>query len=325
MLYDSDKIKPATESNILSKTTEYDIYSYYIGRKVPVNTKFNSPLRKDDNPSFGLFVSKKTRNLLFKDQGTGVVGNCFKFVQLLYGLSTYKEALNKINEDLSLGLLERSSIGVVVRDKYNPSRTRMAVKKKNFNDFDLKYWYKFGITRETLRKFNVFPIKKLWVNDAVHKFFYSKREPMYAFRIYNKFKIYRPLSPHSDRFLGNCNKYDVQGLQQLEDKGDTLVITKSMKDVMVLYELGFNAVAPNSESSVLPRSIMSNLRSRFDNIIVLYDNDNTGINGMIKMKKTYRVKCVFIPKRYGVKDISDFFSKYGFEESLNLLNVWLKS
>ena len=39
---------------ILSKVTEYDIYSAYIGN-FKVGMIYNSPFRQDKNPSFGLF------------------------------------------------------------------------------------------------------------------------------------------------------------------------------------------------------------------------------------------------------------------------------
>lgn len=321
MLYDSDKIKPATEENILKRTTEYDIYSYYIGRKVPINTKFNSPLREDNNPSFGLFVAKKSRSLLFKDQGTGETGNCFKFVRLLKGLKYHVETLQTINKDLNLGLLKRSSKGITVKDRYKPARTHIAIKRKHLTEYDLDYWYQFGITRDTLKRFKVSPISKVWVNDVIKPYIYSKKEPMYAYQIYNKFKVYRPKSEYRERFLGNCNKYDIQGMEQLRKKGELLVITKSLKDVMVLYELGYSSIAPNSESSIIPSSIMSHLRARFNKVVVLYDNDLAGIKGMIDLKKEYKLSCKFIPLNYEVKDISDFVKSYGKIEANKLLKM----
>jgi len=318
MLYDSDNIKPVTEENILERTTEYDIYSYYIGYKIPINTKFNSPLREDNNPSFGLFVAKKTRQLLFKDMGTDTSGNCFKFVQLYKGLRSYKDALHEINKDLNIGLLKKSEKGVTVRNKFKPSRTHIAVKRKHFTDNDLEFWSQFGISRETLRKFNVSPVKRVWVNDKIKSFIYTDNNPIYAYKIYNKFKIYRPYG--EQKFLSNCNQYDIQGFEQLPKRGgDLLIITKSLKDAMVLYELGYIAIAPNSESISIPDKIVNYLNKQFKNIILFYDNDKTGIAGMLKHKKQHNFKCRFIPLQYKSKDISDFTKDYGITESVTLL------
>ena len=85
MVYDTTKIKDnvsITLDWILSKVTEYDIYAAYIGN-FKVGMIYNSPLRKDKTPSFGCYYSKKTKQLMFKDHGTGECGNVIKFVYYL--------------------------------------------------------------------------------------------------------------------------------------------------------------------------------------------------------------------------------------------------
>lgn len=165
MLYDTTIIEPATEDNILKKTTEYDIYSYYIGHRIIVGSKFNSPLRKDRSPSFGLFISRTSNSLLFKDQATGESGNCFKFVQLKAHLSSYKAALSQINADLSLGLLNASEHGLNVKNNYKASRTDIKIRRKNFTKIDDLYWEQFNINRDILKKFDVYPVSHVWLND----------------------------------------------------------------------------------------------------------------------------------------------------------------
>ena len=82
-MYDKRRVKKPTEcitlDYILSKVTEYDIYAHYLGQ-FKVGAIYNSPFRKDKNPSFGVYYSKRTKQLLFKDHGTGECGN----VCLLY-------------------------------------------------------------------------------------------------------------------------------------------------------------------------------------------------------------------------------------------------
>ena len=64
MIYDTTNIKDnadmVTLEWILSKVTEYDIYAKYIGQ-FKVGMIYNSPFRKDKNPSFGIFYSKRTK------------------------------------------------------------------------------------------------------------------------------------------------------------------------------------------------------------------------------------------------------------------------
>ena len=105
MLYDTTNIKDEvniTLDYILSKVTEYDIYAAYIGN-FKVGMIYNSPFRKDKNPSFGCFYSRTTKQLMFKDHGTGDCGNVIKFVSLLTGLTNYSDIL--IIQLISLKLL----------------------------------------------------------------------------------------------------------------------------------------------------------------------------------------------------------------------------
>ena len=89
---------------------------------------------------------------------------------------------------------------------------------------------------------------------------------------------------------------------------------------MTLYSFGITAIAPNSEHLFISEKQFEKLKARFKNIYVFYDNDLTGISNMNKIRKKFNVKCLWIPKKYGVKDISDFYQRYGQEETLKLIN-----
>lgn len=58
-------------------------------------------------------------------------------------------------------------------------------------------------------------------------------------------------------------------LWAVASKGDILFITKSMKDVMCLHEMGIPAVSPSSESTFLPKDVLEQLKTRFKRIIIL--------------------------------------------------------
>lgn len=90
---------------------------------------------------------------------------------------------------------------------------------------------------------------------------------------------------------------------------ENLIITKSLKDVMFLYENSFSALAPNSEGIIFPEKQMNKFLKNFKNIIIFYDNDLAGFRGARKYKKTYPyVNCIFLKRQYA-KDISDFYKK----------------
>ena len=124
------------------------------------------------------------------------------------------------------------------------------------------------------------------------------------------------------RFLSNTGKNFIQGSKQLPDTGDLLVITKSMKDVMALYEFGIPAIAPCSEVLFISKQQLKKLKERFKHIIVMYDNDLPGISNMVKFKKQ-NPEAIYhwIPRAYKAKDITDFYKKYGKLETIKFIKL----
>jgi 5S rRNA maturation endonuclease (ribonuclease M5) len=196
-----------------------------------------------------------------------------------------------------------------------PSKV-IGVKRKYFTKTDDDYWTQYGIDREVLKHFHVTPIESFWVNDIKQSFVYTKDCPMYAYKVYNKFKIYRPYAKRrEDKWRNNCGPYDIQGWEQLPENGDIIIITKSLKDVMVLYELGYPAIAPQSENSTIPTKVVNDLKTRFEEVIILFDNDKPGLEAAEKLSIKQRLKYTYLPLSYAllysVKDVSDAVKELG--------------
>ncbi len=320
-------VEKITEEEILKRTTEFDIYDFYMPTKFEIGKIMSSPFRNDQNPSFGIFKSSKTGSLLFKDQATGDIGNCFKFVKILT-YKTYKEALKDIWSNIIEKNIQPSKQGKIIRDRYKNRKTMISIKRKNFTKSDDEYWGQYKITRDILKKYQVYPISKMMVNDKPLEFKYSPDNPMYAYKVYNSFKIYRPYSEErKNKWRSNCGLYDIQGWEQLPKKGDLIVITKALKDVMVLSLFNVPAIAPQGEQSLIPKEVVNELKKRFKRIVMLYDYDEGGMMGVDKMKKEYGFEHVYIPKHYlelyNVKDISDHIKEFGFNKTKKLLKELL--
>lgn len=305
---------------ILSKVTEYDIYAKYIGQ-FKVGMIYNSPFRKDKNPSFGIYYSKRTKQLLFKDHGTGECGNVIKFVSLFTGKTEYNDILSDIVDKLNI----TNNTKLVSSKQYiPPTETVIGVVRQEFTDVDINYWKQFNISINTLKKFNVNSIKYYLYNEIV-KGTYKRENPMYAYKVYNNFKIYRPLADKYTKWRNNLTDYDIQGYEQLPQKGDILFITKSMKDVMCLYEMGYPAVSPSSESTFLPKDVLEQLKTRFKRIIILFDRDVAGVKRSRKLSRETGLEAMFINKKFKAKDISDAVKANNFEEIKNWLNETIKN
>ena len=144
---------------------------------------------------------------------------------------------------------------------------------------------------------------------------------MYAYKVYDKFKIYRPLASKYTKWRTNLTNRHVQGLAELPyEGGNLLVITKSLKDVMCLYEMGIDAIAASSETTFIPDDILKSLRYKWKHIVILYDRDATGMKKARDYSKQYKLDAIFVHKRFKSKDISDAVKNNNF----NIVKDWLQ-
>ena len=304
--------------DLLDKLTDYDIYSYYVGQ-FKIGKLFNSPLRSDDkNPSFAIFKGMNG-GLFFKDHGSGEGGNAIKFVKLYKNINT-KDELER--ELLRIVRKMNPNSGNAIRTysySVDSGPTDIGIVRQPFTDVDKQYWKQFHISIDTLKKFQVFSIKYFLCNRVVRGT-YKETSPMYAYKVDDKFKIYRPLASKYTKWRTNLTNRNVQGLSELPvEGGNLLIITKSLKDVMCLYEMGFNAIAASSETTFIPDDILDSLRHKWKNVIMLYDRDKTGMLESRKYSKQYKLDALFVHKRFKAKDISDAVK----DNSYNEVKQWL--
>lgn len=144
---------------------------------------------------------------------------------------------------------------------------------------------------------------------------------MYAYKVYDKFKIYRPLASKYTKWRTNLTNRHVQGLSESPSGGgNLLIITKSLKDVMCLYEMGYNAIAASSETTFIPEDILKSLKSKWKHIVILYDRDGPGMTNARKYCKQYKLDAIFVNKKFKSKDISDAVKNNNFNE----VKIWLQ-
>ena len=322
-----------TKELILSRFSEEQLMEYYLHLPVKKGL-FRSPLRRDKQPTCS-FYRNKSGTLIFKDFATGQHLNVFDVVQSIFKCN-YFESLRIIANDF--GIVRDSALRknpgkinlnpIKIKDK---EISKIQIEVQEFTDSELKWWGKYGISKDILKRFNVYSCKHVFLNDQL--FAKSQQHcPIFGYygKKYQGLELWRCYFPKrtSFRFITNWPSKKIQGYDQLPKKGKLLVITKSMKDSMCLYSCGITACAPNSENLFIPDKVLEDLKNRFKNIVVLYDNDRPGLYNMAKIRKEHpELTYVFIPKKYGSKDISDFYKDHGRKETLNLIKtfiLWLK-
>ena len=305
-----------TKEFLLSKNNEETYMTYYLG--VPVQKGlFKSPLRNDNHVTCSFFRGK-SGNLYFKDFADG---KCLTFegvVMEKYNC-TYHEALRIIAKDF--GLTSDAPVKkqvIKVQPKFEGDKqTFIQVEVKDFSEAELKWWGSFGITKDILNKFKIYSCKTVFLNGTIYAQS-AQHSPIYGYYFGKKenieqWRIYMPKRKEF-RFIGNVPTKTIQGYKQLPKTGKVVVITKSMKDVLCFHSLGIPAIAPNSETQFVS-----------EHIVLLYDNDLTGVRFTNKLRKQYPELIVtLIPRRTGAKDISDHYYMYGRDKTLELIKETIK-
>lgn len=320
-MYSTSSAITTSIKNLLEQLNDYDIYSYYLGN-IKLGKLINSPLRSgDDDPSFAIFKSRNG-DILFKDHGSGETGNSLKFVKLYKNITTRHE----LEQEL-LRIIKRMNPTSTIRQNrvnyVSNSSVEIGIVRQSFTNVDIEYWKQFHISVETLKLFNVFSIKYFLCNSVV-KGTYRINNPMYAYKVYDKFKIYRPLDKN-EKWRTNLTRNHIQGLEQLpKDHNKLLIITKSLKDVMCLYEMGFDSISPSSETTFIPENILNVLKSKYNNIVILFDRDKTGMIKSRDFSKQYGLDAIFVHKKFKSKDISDAIKNNKFDDVKDWLTKTLK-
>ena len=304
-----------TKELLLSHNTQETYLEHYLG--IPVKKGlFKSPscIRTDNKPTCAFY--KTNRGIVkYKD----FHGPTFDFIGAVMYLKncSYSTALRIIANDFNIIKSEKLEVNPpkisythTVLD--TTEKAKIQVEVKEFSEKELKWWKSFGITKTTLLKFKVFSIKSVFLNG---RYFTSSSDKTPIYGYYGGvdsdgvelWRIYTP-SKLKYRFLSNWPSTKIQGSRQIPKESDYIIITKSLKDVMTLYEFGLYSVAPTSETAIMSESKINYLKEKYKNVYILFDNDLAGVQYSHKYKKLYGIKCIFIKRNYA-KDISDLHKK----------------
>lgn len=319
-----------TKDMVLSNVSEYQIFKFYCQNFVEVGKLFRSDLRSDNTPSCSIKAFPK--GLYYKDFGTGEYYDCFSYVQRYMKVKfnedlNFQETLKVISNDL--GFIRKlgnkkiiPSLNYVgLPDKINRTNTIIRIKSREWKEYD-DYWDKYYLNRDILRFYNVVPISDYWIScnsdELINVYTETIGDPAYSYEHGSGIrKILRPFATKDKKWTSNIPRHIFSGWDQLEQNNTMLIVTKGLKDCMVYRLFGFNAISPQSENIFLNENQFELLSLRFKNIIINYDNDETGLKSMKNFSERFGIKSFIMPD--GIKDISDYISLNGYDQTKQLL------
>lgn len=330
----------AMTQNILKYIDDYNIFKFYIesmGKEFTTNVCINSPLRKDNHPSFGIFYSEEDNKFIFNDFARkNCSGDVFMFVQRMFPELSYNQILSKICVDFGLEDKIKCDTNVPktkVKDfEYNKNPNlskrlkKIGVKYRKFLRHDILYWEKFGITLKTLKKYNVYPITHIFkeffdgyssiVKADLHAYVYIECKDNIITH-----EVYQPFNTKGMKFIKTHNKGVHDGYSNLPKKGELLLITKSRKDVMSIHDtINIPSIGIQSESILIKDTVIEEYKSRFRHNLTLFDNDVTGINLALSYQDKYNIPGITIPRvKPGVTDYADLVKELGQSEARHIL------
>ena len=304
------------------------IFEYYLnlqeklcGQNLLILSPFNP---KDKRPSFSIFVGSNG-NYMFRDFSTSLNGDSIALVQKIFNLTTRGETAHKIVSDYNQWLLINKDDYALREFKIQRRYRVSGFVKTGWTTLDQKYWTQFGIGSKLLEKYQVAPLSSYTMSKEDDDKVLTITGRYYIYGFFREdgtlYKIYQPLVKDS-KFI-KVRDY-IQGTDQLTMKTKYLVICSSLKDVMAFMKLGYKeaeAVAPDSENTLIPAHVINAYRLKYKNICTLFDYDEAGINAMNNYQEKHGINQAVLPLS---KDLSDSIRDHGIRKVQEVLTPILK-
>lgn len=303
-----------TLDDVLEKVSEADLLFYYLGVK-EIPCVICSPLRIEKNPSFSISTIDGHR-IHWRDFATRESGNILDLFEKLWKLP-YNDIIIKMWNDANCITknqvkAEATINKCVVKETVKERTSKLECKVREWQDHDIRYWRSFGIEKEWLQFADVYPISHKIITKGNRKLIFGADKYAYAYveRKENNItlKIYQPFNQKGFKWSNQHDRSIISLWTKLPETGDRVCICSSLKDALCLWaNTGIPSVALQGEGYGMSETARSELKRRFKQVFILFDNDEVGIADGEKLAKDTGFLNVVLPYFEGGKDISDMY------------------
>lgn len=326
-----------SKTEVFTKYSEIQVLTAAFPEITEVPCRISSPFRVDNNPSFSIYLNNDN-HIMFKDFGDADCRGSLLDLLCKKWNCSFNQVFDKILElmqgsaqDDSV-ILKPKQIKMLTR-KESSELTKIQVAVRPWRDYDIEYWKQYGVELQWLKYAGVHAISHKIIYKEGKKYIFPAPKYSYVFTEYKdgklSLKIYNPF----DKKYKWCSKMDssVWSLwTKIPEKGDNLIIGSSTKDCLnISCNLHIPAICMQGEGYWPKPQVINELKSRYKNIIVFFDNDytnkdNPGRTDSIKLAGEFNLKRIEIPAKYKAKDPSDLFKKYGKEKYMEIMSSILE-
>ena len=317
------KGKPALDKDsVLSQVSDIELLIKYFPQVTEVPMVISSPLRKDVHPSFRVYSPDGTR-IRWYDYVTGESGGIIDLLQRTLSV-TFNELLTIIKKDTThtgrLAINQNPTKKVRINSTDTSCQVRSQMRK--WEEYDFQYWESYGVPRRWLLHSDIYPISHIFIigNTGYVK---TVKADKYAYTFIERKdgvcseKVYQPFNKNGMKWRSGHDSSVWDLWTKLPPRGEKCIITSSRKDALCVWaNSGIPSVSLQGEAVGVKPQVMNELKSRFKEVYVLYDNDFKGeqnygrIDGR-KLAEQFDIIQIEIPDMYMCKDISDLYKKYG--------------
>lgn len=317
------KGKPALDKDsVLSQVSDIELLIKYFPQVTEVPMVISSPLRKDVHPSFRVYSPDGTR-IRWYDYVTGESGGIIDLLQRTLSV-TFSELLTIIKKDTThtgrLAINQNPTKKVRINSTDTSCQVRSQMRK--WEEYDFQYWESYGVPRRWLLHSDIYPISHIFIigNTGYVK---TVKADKYAYTFIERKdgvcseKVYQPFNKNGMKWRSGHDSSVWDLWTKLPPRGEKCIITSSRKDALCVWaNSGIPSVSLQGEAVGVKPQVMNELKSRFKEVYVLYDNDFKGeqnygrIDGR-KLAEQFDIIQIEIPDMYMCKDISDLYKKYG--------------
>lgn len=314
MAFSSGNIS-VTLDDILERVSEADLLFHYLG-VTEIPCVMSSPLRIDKSPSFSISTMDGHR-IQWRDFATRESGHILDLFERLWKLP-YQDVIVKIWNDVqnftkTNVTVDNTPKKCTIKEITTKERkSKLECKTREWQSYDIKYWESFGITKEWLQFADVFPISHKIITKGDRKMVFGADKYAYAYveRKENNItlKIYQPFNQKGFKWSNQHDRSIISLWTKLPKTGDRVCICSSLKDALCLWaNTGIPSIALQGEGYGMSETAISELKKRFKQVFILFDNDEVGIADGEKLAKDTGFLNVVLPYFEGGKDISDMY------------------
>ena len=305
---------------LFEKYSEIEILTAVFPEITSIPCKIKSPFRVDNNPSFSIYLSDD-KHIRFKDFGESETKGSLLDLLCKYWNCTFNQVFDKILDVMSKQkgsdvTFKMKQIKTLTRREAS-ELTKVEVKVRPWQQYDLDYWESYGITKPWLKYSEVYPIshkiitKKDKETGKTKRYIFPAQKHAYCFVEHKggvtQLKIYQPFDTKGYKW---CSCFDASVISlwtKVPEYGDRIVLCSSLKDSLCLSaNLHIPAIAPQGEGYGISATAVNELKRRYKKVFICYDTDEPGLKDSKKLaKETGFIRVV--PDLGKCKDISDWY------------------